>query len=71
MNSFHQSSTERGPFFGQIEQPQKTLLKQENQIVQDPFLEFMKSQKEILRRWSYWKCKTIKFRIHSKNDRTK
>ena len=50
MKSFYQSSAERGPFLGQLEQPQKTLLKQENHIVQDPFLEFMKSQKEILRR---------------------
>ena len=50
MNPFYQSSSERGPFLGQLEQPQKTLLKQENHIVQDPFLEFMKSQKEILRR---------------------
>ena len=52
LNSFHQSSIERSPFLGQVEQSQKTVLSenQNQQIVQNPFLEFMKSQREILRR---------------------
>ena len=43
----------QSPFLGQAIQSQQTVMKQENQVqsnTQDSFLEFMKSQKEILRR---------------------
>ena len=46
-------SVGQSPFLGQAIQSQQTVMKQENQVqsnTQDSFLEFMKSQKEILRR---------------------